>query len=72
MSAYRGISVLRRISRQVRKVPMADSCTAANGSAIASGMIFTVIDDPGYRMSPGFSRRAFVEPNETSDVLFRE
>jgi hypothetical protein len=36
-------------------------------------MTFTVIDDPGYRMSPSFrERRAFVEPNGTSDVLFRE
>jgi hypothetical protein len=24
---------------------------------IASGMTFTVIDDPGYRMSPSFSRK---------------
>jgi hypothetical protein len=39
---------------------------------IASGMTFTVID-PGYRMSPSLrERRAFVEPNGTSDVLSRE
>src|SRR5258705_1239182 len=71
-------SGLARCSRHVSKVPAPDSCTAANGGAcssysIAFGMTFTVIDDPGYRMSPSFSRKkAFVEPNGTSDVLFRE
>jgi 2-keto-4-pentenoate hydratase/2-oxohepta-3-ene-1,7-dioic acid hydratase in catechol pathway len=47
--------------------------TLLPGDLIACGTsVGVMIDDPGYWMSPSFSRRAFVEPNGISDILFRE